>query len=77
VLFWHVCGKLFLVGGWGFLTGFLPAIPLCMLGAKRLADGKYDIGTFAWIITGFTAYFWSSAAILVWKAGTESHLNIF
>lgn len=77
VIFWFVCGQMFLLGGWGFLTGFLPAVPLIRLAAKRLSSSQYDWKSLACVLLGFSIYFWCSAVILVWKAGLDTNLNAF
>lgn len=75
--FWHICGRMFLLGGWGFLTGFLPAVAIMQPAARRIAEGKETAKAFILLLASFTVYFWSSAAILVWKAGMETSLNAF
>ena len=77
VLFWHICGRLFLLGGWGFLTGFLPAVPLLRIASSRMTSAKHDFVTMGIVLSAFTVYFWFSAIILIWKAGIEPNLNAF
>ncbi len=54
LLFWCVCGHLYLLGGWGFLTGFLPAIPLMQLSAKRLSEKKWNGVSLVSILLAFS-----------------------
>ncbi len=64
-----ICRRLSLVFEWVFLCGFAAAIPFCVAGA---ACFRKRSGYWAWegLMTSlaFAAFYWSSVAVLVWKA---------
>jgi hypothetical protein len=63
-----LCRRLSLVFEWVFLGGFIAAVPLALVGRWLRGDGKYPALWRAMSIAlEFSAYYWSSVAILWWK----------
>ncbi len=62
-----VCRRLSLAIEWIFLLGFLPAWPIAVPAAYKLDQAGPPWRDFLWAFLAFTAYFWSSAAIVLWR----------
>ncbi len=70
-LFYHeLCEHYFIVMGWGFLVGILPALPFTLSALRRMAGGTKRGSTPAliaiWIIS-FAIFYWSSAMFILWR----------
>jgi outer membrane protein assembly factor BamB len=65
--YYFLCRNLFIVTGWGFLVGFLPAWPLTLWMAQPVVDRASERRLLFLSVLSFTVYFWSSALFTVWK----------
>jgi len=70
VCYYLLCGRLFIVAGWGFLVGFLPAWPFALVAARRSALSRHPLRTALWDLLAFVVYFWSSGLFTIWKTHT-------
>ncbi len=71
-LYFLLCRRLSALHEWVFLIGFLPAVPLTALAARRLlTPGRLTAGI-AWGVAAFSVYFWSCGGGLMWKSWSES-----
>ena len=66
--YYLVCRRLSLAIEWIFLMGFLPSWPIAVPAAYRLQRPGHPIWDFVWATASFSAYFWSAAAMILWKA---------
>ncbi len=66
--YYLVCRRLSLAIEWIFLMGFLPSWPIAVPTAYRLQRQGHPIWDFLWAVASFSAYFWSAAAVILWKA---------
>jgi hypothetical protein len=62
-----ICRRLSLPTEWMFLMGFLPSWPLTVPAAYRFRRGVRSCEGLLWTLAGFTAFFWSVGAILIWR----------
>jgi membrane protein YdbS with pleckstrin-like domain len=70
VIYFLLCRRLSLVFEWVFLAGFFAALPFNLAGKAWFANRRW---TSVWRLTmtglGFSAYYWSSVAILFLRTG--------
>lgn len=69
-VYFLACQRLFLLAGWGFLIGFVPALPLFHLLSRRLLSATTPTRTVPTGLLTFAVYFWSSALVFAWKTGS-------
>jgi outer membrane protein assembly factor BamB len=62
-----LCRSLFVVTGYGFLVGFLPAAPFAVLAARRFRRDGICFAAIAWSVAAFTVYFWASGLFAIWR----------
>ena len=67
--FYMLCQWLFIVAGWGFLVGFLPAWWPVHAAARRIAAGNRGLNTYRLFMLGFTVYFWTSGLFTAVRTG--------
>lgn len=65
--YYLLCGRLFIVAGWGFLVGFLPAWPFALIAAKQALVSRHLPRALLWDLLAFVVYFWSSGLFTIWK----------
>ena len=65
--YYVLCRSLFVVMGYGFLTGLLPGFPVAWLAARRMASRPGPWRDLLWPAASFTFYFWASAFFTVWR----------
>ena len=65
--YYRLCIGVGYVMAWGFLGGFLPAIPFVVLASRTNHRGR------RWFLDAiaFTVYFWTSGLIPAWKAAIQ------
>ncbi|MDY0168432.1 MAG: PQQ-binding-like beta-propeller repeat protein [Thermoguttaceae bacterium] len=62
-----VCRRLSLAIEWIFLLGFMPSWPIAIPAAYQLDRPRPPWHDMLWAVLSFTAFFWSSAAIVLWR----------
>ena len=67
--FYFLCQWLFIVAGWGFLVGFLPAWWPAQAAARRIVQGNRGLNTYRLFVLGFTVYFWTSGLFTAVRTG--------
>ncbi len=70
--FYFLCLRLSLAFEWVYLAGFPAAVPLILLARRhsqssRLPGWIQHLGEWGWLFLAYTAYFWASVALLIWK----------
>ncbi len=65
--YYHLCRSLFLVMGYGFLAGLVPAFPAAVWAARGMTDEKGPWREAARTLLSFSVYFWASALFIAWK----------
>ena len=68
--YYRVCGRVFLVSGWGFLTGF-PVVVALAWWWQRWDSAHWRGRPGVWAlrnVTAFSAYYWTSALAILWNA---------
>jgi hypothetical protein len=65
--YYVLCRSLFIVMGYGFLVGFLPAFPAAIWAARGMRRGMGLRGHAAWALGVFSVHFWASAAFILWR----------
>lgn len=65
--YFDLCRRLDLAVEWVFLIGFLPSWPVTLPAAYALRRDGRPWSDFLWAAAGFTAYFWATAAVVVWR----------
>jgi hypothetical protein len=68
-LYFHVCRQSGLAVQWVFLVGFAPSWFVVVPAAYALVRRGYLLLDLAWMVAGFSAYYWASGAFSLWKAG--------
>lgn len=64
-----LCRRLSLVFEWSFLCGFPAALPFALAGAFLFGDRTWRVAwELALMLFAFSAFYWSSVAILFWRA---------
>jgi len=66
-LYYYVCRGLFVVAGFGFLVGLLPAFPVAAWVAWRIVSKRRLLPELLWSAASFSVYFWASALFTVWR----------
>ncbi len=67
--YYHLCRSLFVVMGYGFLVGILPAFPVAIVAARRMVGRGRPASDLGWAMASFSVYFWASALFTIWKTG--------
>ena len=62
-----LCRSHYIPMGYGFLVGILPAAPVAGVAAWELSSRRGPAWDLAWSAVSFTAYFWVSGLITVWR----------
>ncbi len=65
--YYSLCRSLFVVAGYGFLAGLLPAVPVALVAAWRIRRTRWALVGLAWAAVAFSAYFWASAVVTLWR----------
>jgi hypothetical protein len=69
-VYFTLCRRLSLVFEWVFLVGFIAALPFNFASKKCFVSGRWRAAwQFAMTSCGYTAYYWSSVAILFLRSG--------
>jgi hypothetical protein len=65
-VYFLVCRRVGIVFEWAFLAGFPAAVPFALLAAwSARKSGYHRFLEFLWVVVGFTAFYWSSVALLM------------
>lgn len=68
VTYYLLCRRLSLVFEWGFLCGFAAVVPFALAERRLTGDGMARrLARAVCLLLGFTAYYWSSVAVLLLK----------
>lgn len=68
-VYFLLCRRLSLVFEWSFLCGFPAALPFALAGAFLYRDRSWRVAwELAMMLLAFSAFYWSSVAILLWRA---------
>jgi hypothetical protein len=65
------CKHFYIVCGWGYLVGMVPALPLLLMATRSSQLKTHFSRPLAAIILGFAVYFWSGALFLSWRSGVS------
>lgn len=65
--YFEACRSVGMFIGWCFLVGFPFAFPVTFLAVRATLTQRPRWHAAAWTLVAFTAYFWSSQALLLWK----------
>jgi len=70
LIYYRLCEYYFIVMGWGFLAGLLPALPFTLLALRKMAKGTKTGSRPALIaiwIASYAVFYWSAAAFILWR----------
>lgn len=70
LLYHRLCEHYFIVMGWGFLVGLLPALPFTLPVLRWMARLKQPNSQPALIaiwITSYALFYWSAAVFILWR----------
>ena len=68
--YYELCKRVGLVTGWGFLLGFLPALPVALVAARNQYRQATPVRRCFWVVAAFSVYFWGSGILTLWKLGS-------
>ena len=65
--YYWICREFFFVAGWGFLVGFLPALPTTLKLGRWILERAPE-WRIQWMgFLSFTLYYWASALFIGWR----------
>ncbi len=68
LVYYELTRQLSLAPAWYFLLTFLPIWPLAIPAARRLLRPASFAGDVAWTLVTFSAYFWASGGLMLWRS---------
>ncbi len=65
--YYLLCRNLFLLAGYGFLTGLAIAAPVTVFAAARARRSSRPVVQLLWVLASFTVFFWAAGCFTLWR----------